>query len=128
MIPFTTAGAPLSRPGCWAYPDMLEVGRVSAPKVELALVPRGETATGGEEVTAAAATSEEEDDFGHSGRSAIILLGALAVHSILEMMALGLADTFGDTALLSLSIALHQVRLSFLFMVLFSLDNVLRIP
>ena len=23
--------APLSVPGCWAYPDMLEVGRVSAP-------------------------------------------------------------------------------------------------
>lgn len=45
-----------------------------------------------------------------SGRGAVILLGALAVHSILEMMALGLADSFGDSALLSLSIALHQVR------------------
>jgi hypothetical protein len=44
-----------------------------------------------------------------NGRGAVILLGALAVHSILEMMALGLADTFGDSALLSLSIALHQV-------------------
>ena len=44
------------------------------------------------------------------GKSAVILLGALAVHSILEMTALGLADTFGDSALLSLSIALHQVR------------------
>jgi hypothetical protein len=44
-----------------------------------------------------------------SGRSAVILLGALAVHSILEMMALGLSDTFGDCALLTLSIALHQV-------------------
>merc|ERR1711957_534371 len=41
-----------------------------------------------------------------NGRSAIILLGALAVHSILEMTALGLADTFADSALLSLSIAL----------------------
>ena len=40
--------------------------------------------------------------------------GALAVHSILEMMALGLADSFGDCALLTLSIALHQV--SFLFL------------
>ena len=77
--------------------------------------------------TAAAVTSEEEDNFGHSGRSAVILLGALAVHSILEMTALGLANTFGDTALLSLSIALHQVRISFLFMVLFSLDNVIRV-
>lgn len=45
-----------------------------------------------------------------SGRSALILLGALAVHSILEMAALGLADTFADSAILTLSIALHQVR------------------
>ena len=45
----------------------------------------------------------------NSGRSAVILLGALAVHSVLEMTALGLADTFGDSALLTLSIALHQV-------------------
>ena len=55
----------------------------------------------------------KESDEGHSkvvGKSAVILLGALAVHSILEMTALGLADTFGDSALLSLSIALHQVR------------------
>lgn len=44
-----------------------------------------------------------------SGRSAVILLAALAVHSILEMAALGLADTFGDCAILSISIALHQV-------------------
>jgi len=46
----------------------------------------------------------------NTGRSAVILLGALAVHSILEMTALGLARSFGDSALLSLSIALHQVR------------------
>ena len=26
--PHTEAGMPLSRPGCWAYPDMLEVGRM----------------------------------------------------------------------------------------------------
>ena len=26
--PFQDAGSPLSRPGCWAYPDMLEVGRI----------------------------------------------------------------------------------------------------
>lgn len=45
-----------------------------------------------------------------SGRSAVILLGALAVHSVLEMTALGLADSFGDSAILTLSIALHQVR------------------
>ncbi|CAB9498896.1 Zinc transporter ZIP1 [Seminavis robusta] len=48
----------------------------------------------------------------NTGRSAVILLGALAVHSILEMMALGLADSFGDCAILTLSIALHQVRLT----------------
>ncbi len=45
-----------------------------------------------------------------SGRSALILLAALAVHSILEMAALGLADSFPDSAILTLSIALHQVR------------------
>jgi zinc transporter 1/2/3 len=44
-----------------------------------------------------------------SGRSAVILLAALGIHSILEMMALGLADSFGDCALLTLSISLHQV-------------------
>lgn len=44
-----------------------------------------------------------------SGRSAVILLGALAVHSILEMAALGLASSFKDSAILTLSIALHQV-------------------
>jgi len=47
----------------------------------------------------------------NTGRSAVILLGALAVHSILEMTALGLARSFGDSALLSVSIALHQVSL-----------------
>lgn len=46
---------------------------------------------------------------GTTGRSALILLAALAVHSILEMTALGLADSFGDCSLLTLSIALHQV-------------------
>ena len=45
---------------------------------------------------------------GSGSRGAIILLGALAVHSVLEMMALGLADSFGDCALLTVSIALHQ--------------------
>jgi zinc transporter ZupT len=61
----------------------------------------------------ASSSPSKEVDEGHSkvvGKSAVILLGALAVHSILEMTALGLADTFGDSALLSLSIALHQVR------------------
>ena len=46
----------------------------------------------------------------NSGRSVVILLAALAVHSILEMAALGLSDTFSDSALLTVSIALHQVR------------------
>lgn len=31
---FQDFDAPLSRPGCWAYPDMLEVGRVDAPTTE----------------------------------------------------------------------------------------------
>lgn len=56
------------------------------------------------------AQNGEEGAAATSGRSALILLGALAVHSVLEMTALGLADTFGDSAILSLSIALHQVR------------------
>lgn len=55
----------------------------------------------------------------NTGRSAVILLGALAVHSILEMMALGLADTFGDCALLTLSIALHQPAESIALLVAF---------
>ncbi|CAJ1936225.1 unnamed protein product [Cylindrotheca closterium] len=54
-----------------------------------------------------------------SGRSAIVLLGALAVHSILEMAALGLADTFGDSAILTLSIALHQPAESIALLVAF---------
>jgi hypothetical protein len=45
----------------------------------------------------------------HGEGSAVILLGVLAVHSVLEMMALGLADLFGESALLTFSIALHQV-------------------
>lgn len=56
-------------------------------------------------------TDGPSDNGSTSGRSALILLGALAVHSILEMAALGLADTFSDSAILTLSIALHQVRL-----------------
>jgi len=54
-----------------------------------------------------------------TSRSAVILLGALAVHSILEMTALGLADSFGDSALLSLSIALHQPAESIALLVAF---------
>eukprot|EP00586_Coscinodiscus_wailesii_P016120 CAMPEP_0172512012 /NCGR_PEP_ID=MMETSP1066-20121228/240972_1 /TAXON_ID=671091 /ORGANISM="Coscinodiscus wailesii, Strain CCMP2513" /LENGTH=399 /DNA_ID=CAMNT_0013291623 /DNA_START=267 /DNA_END=1463 /DNA_ORIENTATION=- len=58
-----------------------------------------------------------------SGRSAVILLGALAVHSVLEMTALGLANTFGDSALLSLSIALHQPAESIALLVAFLKSN-----
>jgi len=53
------------------------------------------------------------------GRSAVILLGALAVHSILEMMALGLAGSFADCALLTLSISLHQPAESIALLVAF---------
>jgi len=54
-----------------------------------------------------------------TSKSAVILLGALAVHSILEMTALGLANTFGDSALLSLSIALHQPAESIALLIAF---------
>jgi len=54
-----------------------------------------------------------------SGRSAVILLGALAVHSILEMMALGLSNSFSDSALLTLSISLHQPAESIALLVAF---------
>lgn len=60
-----------------------------------------------------------QDSHAFKGRSAVILLGALAVHSILEMTALGLANTFGDSALLSLSIALHQPAESIALLVAF---------
>jgi len=55
----------------------------------------------------------------HRSGSAVILLGALAVHSILEMAALGLAANFNDSALLSLSIALHQPAESIALLVAF---------
>jgi hypothetical protein len=60
-----------------------------------------------------AANGDGENQAATSGRSALILLGALAVHSILEMAALGLSDSFGDSAILTLSIALHQVSSTF---------------
>eukprot|EP00804_Cyclotella_cryptica_P012067 CCRYP_004509-RA/>CCRYP_004509-RA protein AED:0.35 eAED:0.35 QI:0/-1/0/1/-1/1/1/0/459 len=62
---------------------------------------------------------KRESSSGGTGRSAVILLGALAVHSILEMTALGLADTFGDSALLTVSIALHQPAESIALLVAF---------
>lgn len=65
------------------------------------------------------AVSKQDSSSSFTGRSAVILLGALAVHSILEMTALGLADTFGDSALLSLSIALHQPAESIALLVAF---------
>merc|ERR1711935_278775 len=55
----------------------------------------------------------------NTGRSAVILLAALAVHSILEMMALGLSDSFSDSALLTISIALHQPAESIALLVAF---------
>ncbi|GMH54357.1 hypothetical protein TrST_g10529 [Triparma strigata] len=64
-------------------------------------------------------TPESATANSHSSRSAVILLGALACHSILEMAALGLADSFADSALLSLSIALHQPAESIALLVAF---------
>jgi len=55
----------------------------------------------------------------NTGRSALILLAALGVHSILEMMALGLSDSFSDSAILTISIALHQPAESIALLVAF---------
>jgi zinc transporter 1/2/3 len=77
------------------------------------------------ELTAPAAVPVEEKKLGahahpsKTARSAVILLGALAIHSILEMTALGLADSFSDSALLSVSIALHQPAESIALLVAF---------
>ena len=60
-----------------------------------------------QQTTNSKAVAEAESK--NTSRSAVILLAALAVHSILEMMALGLSDSFSDSALLTVSIALHQV-------------------
>ena len=70
-------------------------------------------------LTPAQSPQHPQDATGHSARSAVILLGALAVHSVLEMAALGLAGTFADSALLSLSIALHQPAESIALLVAF---------
>ena len=61
----------------------------------------------------------------NTGRSAVILLAALAVHSILEMMALGLSDSFSDSAILTISIALHQVcfKLRYVLTYLATINN-----
>mmetsp|Transcript_20773 Transcript_20773/g.48196 ORF Transcript_20773/g.48196 Transcript_20773/m.48196 type:complete len:456 (-) Transcript_20773:2720-4087(-) len=63
--------------------------------------------------------SSSSDSAASTGRSAVILLGALGVHSVLEMMALGLSDSFGDSALLTMSIALHQPAESIALLVAF---------
>ena len=57
--------------------------------------------------------SKKSEDGKNTSRSAVILLAALAVHSILEMMALGLSDSFSDSAILTVSIALHQVSVEY---------------
>jgi len=54
-----------------------------------------------------------------SGRSALVLLLALAVHSIFETMALGLSDTPLQAGLLATSIALHQPAESIALLVAF---------
>ncbi|GMI60746.1 hypothetical protein ScalyP_jg2156 [Parmales sp. scaly parma] len=74
-----------------------------------------------EQLNTQAQSADNCNTKGHSKttRSAVILLGALAVHSVLEMTALGLADTFSDSALLSLSIALHQPAESIALLVAF---------
>ena len=71
------------------------------------------TVKGNNKKNGVAHTHSKDAQQQNSGRSAVILLAALAVHSILEMAALGLSDTFSDSALLTVSIALHQVRYFF---------------
>jgi len=67
-----------------------------------------------------AAKNQKNDAEGTTtGRSALILLAALAVHSILEMMALGISRNFSDSALLTVSIALHQPAESIALLVAF---------
>lgn len=82
-----------------------------------------EIITSGSNGSAVSTSSVSKDGNGGAGtgtgRSAVILLGALAVHSILEMAALGLARSFGDSALLTLSIALHQPAESIALLVAF---------
>jgi len=60
-----------------------------------------------------AISKQMESHYSPSGRSALILLGALAVHSILEMTVMGMASTFEDCALLTFSIGIHQVCFPF---------------
>lgn len=55
----------------------------------------------------------------NTGRSAVILLFALAIHSIFETMALGLSDTPLQATLLATSIALHQPAESIALLVAF---------
>jgi len=54
-----------------------------------------------------------------SGRSAVILLLALSVHSLFETMAIGLCDTAWEASLLAMSIALHQPAESLALLVSF---------
>eukprot|EP00549_Striatella_unipunctata_P023298 CAMPEP_0118682516 /NCGR_PEP_ID=MMETSP0800-20121206/5526_1 /TAXON_ID=210618 ORGANISM="Striatella unipunctata, Strain CCMP2910" /NCGR_SAMPLE_ID=MMETSP0800 /ASSEMBLY_ACC=CAM_ASM_000638 /LENGTH=318 /DNA_ID=CAMNT_0006578909 /DNA_START=310 /DNA_END=1266 /DNA_ORIENTATION=+ len=68
--------------------------------------------------------SEEKDDKAtlkqaSHGASAMILLGALSIHSLLEMSALGLASNFRDAALMTMSIGLHQPAESIALLVAF---------
>jgi solute carrier family 39 (zinc transporter), member 1/2/3 len=80
---------------------------------------RGGHGSHGHKAVAAGPHTNGQSPAASSGRSALILLGALGVHSILEMMALGLADSFGDCALLTVSISLHQPAESIALLVAF---------
>jgi len=66
-----------------------------------------------------AISKQTESHYSPSGRSALILLGALAVHSILEMTVMGMASTFEDCALLTFSIGIHQPAESLALLVAF---------
>lgn len=51
---------------------------------------------------------KEEVNNNKKNKNVLILLAALGVHSILEMTAVGISETFSEMVLLSLSMALHQ--------------------
>jgi len=74
--------------------------------------PSNKVMKGGAEVTAVT-------DASTSGRSSLVLLLALSVHSMFETMAMGLCDTTLEATLLAVSIGLHQPAESIALLVSF---------
>eukprot|EP00592_Proboscia_alata_P008546 CAMPEP_0194363644 /NCGR_PEP_ID=MMETSP0174-20130528/11484_1 /TAXON_ID=216777 /ORGANISM="Proboscia alata, Strain PI-D3" /LENGTH=427 /DNA_ID=CAMNT_0039137195 /DNA_START=369 /DNA_END=1653 /DNA_ORIENTATION=- len=85
---------------------------------EVAVSPQ-KNAKGSKGIRSNDAARSDGEHSSHTGRSAVILLAALAVHSILEMTALGLSNSFNDSTLLFVSISLHQPAESIALLVAF---------